>query len=78
MPVCLAMGEAAGMAAAHAIKPTGVDVHAVDTDHLRRRLIAMGAYLPKPKQKQFTDVQVFPEVRRPVVTADNLEAQTAV
>jgi hypothetical protein len=46
MPVCLAMGEAAGMAAAHAVVANGADVHAVDTVHLRRRLREEGAYLP--------------------------------
>ena len=45
MPVCLVMGEAAGMAAAHAARATG-DVHAVDTALLRARLRAEGAYLP--------------------------------
>jgi hypothetical protein len=42
MPVCLGMGEAAGLAAALS---TG-DVHAVDTRDLTRRLRAYGAYLP--------------------------------
>ena len=46
MPVCLAMGEAAGMAAAHASKMEQPDVHAVDTEHLRCRLREEGAYLP--------------------------------
>lgn len=46
MPVCLAMGEAAGVAAAQALEPAGVDVHQVDTDRLRRRLQERGAYLP--------------------------------
>jgi hypothetical protein len=46
MPVCLAMGEAAGMAAAHATKAADVDVHSVDTDRLRQRLKEEGAYLP--------------------------------
>jgi hypothetical protein len=45
MPVCLAMGEAAGMAAAHAASDHG-DVHAVDVPNLRERLKAEGAYLP--------------------------------
>jgi len=47
MPVCLAMGEAAGMAAAHAVKLPSVDVHAVDIARLRRRLREEGAYLPQ-------------------------------
>jgi len=46
MPVCLATGEAAGMAAAHAVQSHGGDVHAVDTARLRSRLLAEGAYLP--------------------------------
>lgn len=46
MPVCLAMGEAAGMAAAHAVKHHANDVHAVDTERLRARLKEEGAYLP--------------------------------
>lgn len=48
MPVCLAMGEAAGMAAAHAVKSHGCNVHAVDTDYLRDRLREEGGYLPEP------------------------------
>ncbi len=47
MPVCLAMGEAAGIAAAHALELPGHDVHAVDTKKLRRRLREEGAYLPE-------------------------------
>lgn len=46
MPVCLAMGEAAGMAAAHAMQNHQNDVHAVNTDTLRERLRAEGGYLP--------------------------------
>ncbi len=45
MPVCLAMGEAAGTAAAMAAA-AGADVRAVDTDRLRARLRERGAYLP--------------------------------
>ncbi len=45
MPVCLAMGEAAGIAAAMAAAES-VDVHAVKTDELRDRLKRHGAYLP--------------------------------
>ena len=52
MPVCLAMGEAAGMAAAHAIRNHGSDVHAVDAAHLRARLREEGGYLP-----DFVDAQ---------------------
>ena len=46
MPVCLAMGEAAGMAAAHAARDSEGDVHAVDIARLRSRLREEGAYLP--------------------------------
>ena len=42
MPVCLAMGEAAGIAAAMADN----DVHAVDVDKLRSRIKEEGGYLP--------------------------------
>ena len=46
MPVCLAMGEAAGTAAAMAARKDTVDVHALDTNALRNRLKDCGAYLP--------------------------------
>ncbi|CAM2877752.1 FAD-dependent oxidoreductase [Rariglobus hedericola] len=46
MPVCLAMGEAAGLAAALAVQTPGHDVHAVNTATLRDRLQQHGAYLP--------------------------------
>jgi len=45
MPVCLAMGEAAGMAAAYAMKH-GNNVHQVNAQQLRSRLREMGGYLP--------------------------------
>lgn len=45
MPVCLCTGEAAGMAACHAVRCHGCDVHAVDVGHLRTRLVEEGAYL---------------------------------
>ncbi|RAV02323.1 FAD-dependent oxidoreductase [Paenibacillus sp. YN15] len=45
MPVCLAMGEAAGLAAAMAAKLDSHDVHAVDTKRLRERLKEEGAYI---------------------------------
>ena len=44
MPVCLAMGEAAGTAAAFAAASDGCDVHAVDTERLRTALRENGAY----------------------------------
>ncbi len=46
MPTCLAMGEAAGVAAQQAGAALGGDIHAVDTDALRKRLRQRGAYLP--------------------------------
>ena len=46
MPVCLAMGEAAGIAAALAVNLPGNNVHTVDVSILRKRLIEEGAYLP--------------------------------
>ncbi len=45
MPVCLCMGEAAGVAAAMAASRTG-DVRSVNTDQLRQTLVRHGAYLP--------------------------------
>ncbi len=45
MPVCLCMGEAAGLAAALAVSDGG-NVRAVKTDALRARLREEGAYLP--------------------------------
>lgn len=46
MPVCLAMGEAAGIAATMAASEPGRDVHAVNVPHLRQTLRKHGAYLP--------------------------------
>lgn len=46
MPVCLAMGEAAGIAAQMASKMENPDVHRVDVKVLRKRLKEEGAYLP--------------------------------
>ncbi len=50
MPVCLAMGEAAGLAAALAHQSSDADVHAVDVVRLRNRLTEEGAWLPEPDQ----------------------------
>ncbi len=47
MPVCLAMGEAAGMAAARAGHGVEADVRSVDVDRLRSDLREAGAYLPE-------------------------------
>ena len=44
MPPCLVTGEAAGMAAVHAIKQTRNDVHKIDTVLLRKRLKEEGQY----------------------------------
>jgi len=46
MPVCLAMGQAAGTAAAIAAKLPNGDVHQVPTKELRAKLLKGGAYLP--------------------------------
>lgn len=40
------MGEAAGIAAVHAMKQPDYNVHHVDTSVLRNRLRHEGAYLP--------------------------------
>jgi hypothetical protein len=50
MPLCMVMGEAAGMAAAHATSLPGCNVHAVDTKRLRARLKEEGGYLPEPSE----------------------------
>ena len=47
MPVCLAMGEAAGAAAATASRKHAGRVRDVDVDALRARLRRAGAYLPE-------------------------------
>ena len=44
MPPCLVTGEAAGMAAVHAIKQTKNDVHKIDVGFLRKRLKEEGQY----------------------------------
>ena len=44
MPPCLVTGEAAGMAAVHAIKQTKNDVHKIDVKFLRKRLKEEGQY----------------------------------
>ena len=53
MPVCLAMGEAAGMAAAHALKLPSLNVHDVDAGELRRRLREENVYLPEDEDASF-------------------------
>ena len=47
MSSCLCAGEAAGMAAKHACDLNEINIHNVDTQKLRRRLMEEGAYLPK-------------------------------
>lgn len=47
MSSCLCAGEAAGMAASHATQLPSINIHEVDTQKLRRRLMEEGAYLPK-------------------------------
>ena len=47
MPCCLNAGEAAGMAAKFASEMENVNIHHVDTQRLRKRLIEEKAYLPK-------------------------------
>lgn len=46
MPVCLATGEAAGLAATLAMSRDDRDVHQIEVGELRRRLQARGAFLP--------------------------------
>jgi hypothetical protein len=55
MPVCLAMGEAAGAAAVQAVRGYGGDVHAVDVERLRAHLIEEGAYLPSHEAARSAD-----------------------
>lgn len=45
MPPCLVMGEAAGMAAAHSLALEEIDVHGIDVQKLRGRLVEEGAFL---------------------------------
>ena len=47
MPCCMNEGEAAGIAAKLAGEMEQVNIHKVDTQVLRRRLMEEGAYLPK-------------------------------
>lgn len=44
MPPCLVTGEAAGMAAVHAMKQSGCDAHKIDVAFLRKRLKEEGQY----------------------------------
>jgi len=47
MPACLCSGEAVGMAAKFACDMENVNIHKVDVQQLRKRLMEEGAYLPK-------------------------------
>lgn len=47
MPCCMCEGEAVGMAAKLACEMDHPNIHKVDTQRLRKRLIEEGAYLPK-------------------------------
>ena len=47
MPCCMCEGEAVGMAAKFACEMDYPNIHKVDTQRLRKRLIEEGAYLPK-------------------------------
>lgn len=47
MNCCLCGGEAVGMAAKFACEMDDINIHMVDTQRLRKRLIEEGAYLPK-------------------------------
>ncbi len=47
MPACMCEGEAVGMAAKYASEMDYPNIHKVDTQILRKRLIEEGAYLPK-------------------------------
>jgi hypothetical protein len=51
MPVCLAMGHAAGIAAAFAAKRPDNDVHKISVPDLRQKLFKAGAYLPEMTTK---------------------------
>lgn len=53
MSSCLCAGEAAGMAAGHACDLKEINIHKVDTQVLRRRLMEEGAYLPKYDTDKF-------------------------
>ena len=53
MPCCMNAGEAAGIAAKLSCEMETVNIHKVDTQVLRKRLIEEGAYLPKLTTDQF-------------------------
>lgn len=53
MPCCMNAGEAAGIAAKLSCDMENINIHKVDTQILRKRLIEEGAYLPKLTTDQF-------------------------
>lgn len=53
MSCCLNEGEAVGMAAKFACETPEVNIHKVDTQRLRKRLIEEGAYLPRLETDTF-------------------------
>ena len=54
MSCCLNEGEAVGMAAKFACEMPAVNIHRVDTQRLRKRLIEEGAYLPRLETDTFS------------------------
>jgi hypothetical protein len=58
MPVCLAMGHAAGIAAALAAKRPDADIHRVSVPDLRQKLLKVGAYLRE--KDRMTQLPNFP------------------
>jgi len=53
MACCLNEGEAAGIAAEFACKMPKVNIHAIDIQQLRKRLVKEGAYLPRLETDTF-------------------------
>lgn len=53
MPACMCEGEAVGMAAKFACEMDSVNIHKVDTQRLRKRLMEEGAYLPRQETDTF-------------------------
>ena len=53
MSSCMCAGEAAGMAAKYAADMESVNIHKVDTQILRKRLMEEGAILPKQETDTF-------------------------
>lgn len=53
MPACMSAGEAVGMAAKFACEMDEINIHKIDTQRLRKRLIEEGTYLPKQETDTF-------------------------